>query len=100
MTILGGTPSESAPERDQKCKLALAAPAMARASDDPRPRILDLAREAVLADRLGEAQAHQRIARRADEIIAQLDHAAVLAVIEPELLEPIGEMLEHSQPPG
>src|SRR6185436_9505065 len=53
-------------------------------------------------DRFGDGVAHhhQRVACRRHQVIELLDDLAVLAVIEPELLEPFGQMREHFQAAG
>ena len=51
-------------------------------SHNPQRRIFQLAREARLARRLGEAQAHERVARCVDQVIAQLHDLAGIAVIQ------------------
>ena len=59
-------------------------------SHNPQRRIFQLAREAALARRLGEAQAHEGVARCADQVIAQLHDLAGIAVIQAKFLEPVG----------
>src|SRR6185436_20639378 len=47
-----------------------------------------------------KSEHHQRVASCRHQIIELLDDLAVLAVIEPELLEPVGEMRKHLELAG
>src|SRR5258707_1089323 len=84
-------------QREGKCKRG--APKLLRTSlhDSQRDaRIVDRARPVLVAmplaglGCLGEAQHHQRIARGVDQVVAALGDLAALAVVQVELLPPLG----------
>jgi len=85
-----GMLSSSAPSLTARCR-----------SHNPQRRIFQLAREARLARRRpGEAQAHERVARCTDQVIAQFYELASIAVIQAKFLEPVGKMPEDFQAAG
>src|SRR5262249_32506507 len=69
-------------------------------SHNPQRRIVELARKARRPRGLGEAQAHQRVASCTDQVVAQFDDLAGIAVIQAKLLEPVGQVTEDFQPAG